>query len=60
MALVLVTVTISLILGFSLSFFIVSKYLKESNDYGNDFGEIYDVIQSSLKITEKRDKIPRP
>ena len=60
MALVLVRVTISLILGFSLSFFIVSKYLKESNDYGNDFGEIYDVIQSSLKITEKRDKIPRP
>ena len=59
MTLILVSIAISLILGFAISFYIVTKYLKESNDYGNDFGEMYDVIQSSLKITEKRDKMPR-
>ena len=60
MRLIIFTVVVSLILGFSISFYIITKYLKESNDYGNDFGEIYDVIQSSLKITEKSDKVPRP
>ena len=60
MMLVTVTLIISIGLGFSLSYCIVSGYLKKSNDFGNDFGEIYDVIQSSLKVTEKKDKINRP
>ncbi|MBQ8086335.1 MAG: hypothetical protein IJ232_09555 [Lachnospiraceae bacterium] len=60
MKLIIFTIVVSMILGFSISFYIITKYLKDSNDYGNDFGEIYDAIQSSLKITEKKDKIQKP
>ena len=56
-ALIIVTIIISIALGFPTSLLIISKYLKDSNDYGNDFGEMFDIIQSSMKITEQRDKI---
>ena len=59
MSLVKITLIVSIAIGFSLSYLIVSVYVKKSNDFGNDFGEIYDVIQSSLKITESHDKIKR-
>ena len=51
------SIILSLLIGFSLSLSIVTDYLKKSNDYGNDFGEIYDVFQSSLKIMEERNQI---
>ncbi|MBR1598104.1 MAG: hypothetical protein IJ661_04215 [Lachnospiraceae bacterium] len=54
------SIIMSLFIGFSISLLIVSKYVGESNDYGNDFGELYDIVQSSFKITEKRDKTKQP
>ena len=60
MNLILITIILSVGIAFSVSLWIVSAYLVKSNDYGNDFGIMYDVIQSSLKITEQKDKVPRP
>ena len=60
MELIVITIILSVGLALSISLWIVSSYLAKSNDYGNDFGEMFDVIQSSLKITEQRDKVPRP
>ncbi len=54
-----VSLILSICIGFSISLCVVAHYIKKSNDYGNDFGEIYDIIQSSLKITERKDKVQR-
>lgn len=56
-SLTIVTIIVSIVMGFSISLGIISKYIMDSNDFGNDFGEMFDVIQSSLKITERKDKI---
>ncbi|MBE5923122.1 MAG: hypothetical protein E7271_01470 [Lachnospiraceae bacterium] len=53
MELVIVTIILSAGIAFSLSIWIVSSYLKKSNDYGDDFGEMFDVVLSSMKITEQ-------
>ena len=56
-SLTIVTIIVSIVMGFSISLWIISKYIIDSNDFGNDFGEMFDVIQSSMKITERKDKI---
>ena len=53
MELVIITLIVCAGIAFSLSIWIVSSYLRKSNDYGDDFGEMFDVVQSSMKVTEQ-------
>ena len=56
----LLSILLGIVIGFSLGALLTAHLILRSNDIGNSKGTYEDFAESSLKFTEKKDKIRRP